>query len=172
MFAWRVVLATAVIALFAGTVPAQTGPSAGQTGASDRASENEIVVSAFPSNDIVVNGRAIRCRPATGDPLDRVSIPGWPDYMMIVPDDRGGFAAKHVTEQITGPEFWQRVGVGMDEQTGKRVPGSDWSFIQRQRGMFSYTGLMKDQVLCLRKEYAIGRLVGPQIQALGHFPGV
>ena len=113
MIAWRVVLATAVIALFAGTLPAQTGPSAGQTGASDGASGNEIVVSAFPSNDIVVNGRAIRCRPSTGDPLDKVSVPGWPDYMMIVPDDQGGFAAKHVTEQITGPAFWQRVGVGM-----------------------------------------------------------
>jgi len=37
----------------------------------------------------------------------------------------------------------------------KRVPGSDWSFILRQRGMFSYTGLTKDQVLSLRKEYAI-----------------
>jgi len=37
----------------------------------------------------------------------------------------------------------------------KRVPGADWSFILRQRGMFSYTGLTKDQVLRLRKEYSI-----------------
>jgi aromatic-amino-acid transaminase len=37
----------------------------------------------------------------------------------------------------------------------KRVPGADWSFILRQRGMFSYTGLTKDQVLNLRTEYAI-----------------
>jgi aromatic-amino-acid transaminase len=37
----------------------------------------------------------------------------------------------------------------------KRVPGADWSFILRQRGMFSYTGLTRDQVLRLRKEYAI-----------------
>src|SRR5262245_39381192 len=37
----------------------------------------------------------------------------------------------------------------------KRIPGADWSFILRQRGMFSYTGLTKDQVLRLRKEYAI-----------------
>ncbi|HEX6690318.1 MAG TPA: amino acid aminotransferase [Burkholderiales bacterium] len=37
----------------------------------------------------------------------------------------------------------------------KRVPGADWSFILRQRGMFSYTGLTRDQVLRLRSEYAI-----------------
>ena len=37
----------------------------------------------------------------------------------------------------------------------KRVPGSDWSFILRQRGMFSYTGLTKEQVARLRKEYSI-----------------
>ena len=37
----------------------------------------------------------------------------------------------------------------------KRVPGADWSFILRQRGMFSYTGLTRDQVLRLRNEYAI-----------------
>jgi aromatic-amino-acid transaminase len=37
----------------------------------------------------------------------------------------------------------------------KRVPGADWSFILRQRGMFSYTGLSRDQVLRLRKDNAI-----------------
>jgi aromatic-amino-acid transaminase len=37
----------------------------------------------------------------------------------------------------------------------KRVPGADWSFILRQRGMFSYTGLTRDQVLRLRSENAI-----------------
>jgi aromatic-amino-acid transaminase len=37
----------------------------------------------------------------------------------------------------------------------KRVPGADWSFILHQRGMFSYTGLTKEQVLNLRKEFAI-----------------
>lgn len=36
-----------------------------------------------------------------------------------------------------------------------RVPGADWNFILRQRGMFSYTGLTKDQVARLRKEYSI-----------------
>lgn len=37
----------------------------------------------------------------------------------------------------------------------KRVPGADWSFILRQRGMFSYTGLTKEQVLRLRKEFSV-----------------
>jgi aromatic-amino-acid transaminase len=41
------------------------------------------------------------------------------------------------------------------EGVQKRVPGSDWSFILRQRGMFSYTGLTKEQVGRLRKENSI-----------------
>jgi aromatic-amino-acid transaminase len=37
----------------------------------------------------------------------------------------------------------------------KRVPGADFSFILRQRGMFSYSGLSREQVLRLRSEYSI-----------------
>src|SRR5882672_3480500 len=37
----------------------------------------------------------------------------------------------------------------------KRVPGSDFSFILQQRGMFSYSGLSKEQVLRLRSENSI-----------------
>jgi aromatic-amino-acid transaminase len=37
----------------------------------------------------------------------------------------------------------------------KRVPGADWSFILNQRGMFSYTGLTKDQVQRLRQDSSI-----------------
>jgi aromatic-amino-acid transaminase len=36
-----------------------------------------------------------------------------------------------------------------------RVPGSDFSFVLRQRGMFSYSGLSKEQVRRLRSEYSI-----------------
>jgi aromatic-amino-acid transaminase len=36
-----------------------------------------------------------------------------------------------------------------------RVPGSDFGFVLRQRGMFSYSGLTKAQVLRLREEYSI-----------------
>ena len=37
----------------------------------------------------------------------------------------------------------------------KRVPGSDFSFILQQRGMFSYSSLTREQVLRLRSEYSI-----------------
>jgi aromatic-amino-acid transaminase len=37
----------------------------------------------------------------------------------------------------------------------KRVPGSDFSFVLKQRGMFSYSGLTKDQVGRLREDYSI-----------------
>ncbi len=36
-----------------------------------------------------------------------------------------------------------------------RVPGANWDFVLKQRGMFSYTGLTKEQVQRLRKEYSI-----------------
>jgi aromatic-amino-acid transaminase len=36
-----------------------------------------------------------------------------------------------------------------------RVPGADFSFVMKQRGMFSYSGLTREQVLRLRSEYAI-----------------
>jgi aromatic-amino-acid transaminase len=36
-----------------------------------------------------------------------------------------------------------------------RVPGADFSFVLKQRGMFSYSGLTKDQVGRLRAEHAI-----------------
>jgi aromatic-amino-acid transaminase len=37
----------------------------------------------------------------------------------------------------------------------KRVPDSDFSFVLKQRGMFSYSGLSREQVRRLREEYAI-----------------
>ena len=37
----------------------------------------------------------------------------------------------------------------------KRVPGSNFSFVLKQRGMFSYSGLTTDQVARLRNEYSI-----------------
>jgi aromatic-amino-acid transaminase len=36
-----------------------------------------------------------------------------------------------------------------------RVPGADFSFVMKQRGMFSYSGLSREQVLRLRSEYSI-----------------
>jgi aromatic-amino-acid transaminase len=36
-----------------------------------------------------------------------------------------------------------------------RAPGADFSFVLRQRGMFSYSGLTKAQVLRLREEFGV-----------------
>ena len=36
-----------------------------------------------------------------------------------------------------------------------RIPGSDFSFMLRQRGMFSYSGLTKAQVVRLREEFSV-----------------
>jgi len=36
-----------------------------------------------------------------------------------------------------------------------RLPKADFSFIERQRGIFSYTGLTREQVVRLREEYAV-----------------
>jgi aromatic-amino-acid transaminase len=36
-----------------------------------------------------------------------------------------------------------------------RVVGADFSFVLKQRGMFSYSGLTKEQVRRLREEYSI-----------------
>ncbi len=36
-----------------------------------------------------------------------------------------------------------------------RAPGSDFGFVRRQRGMFSYSGLTKTQVLRLREDFSI-----------------
>jgi aromatic-amino-acid transaminase len=41
------------------------------------------------------------------------------------------------------------------ESIEARVPGADFKFVIRQRGMFSYSGLTKEQVARLRSEYSI-----------------
>lgn len=45
--------------------------------------------------------------------------------------------------------------VSLVEKIAQRVPGRDYSFVTRQRGMFSYSGLTKAQVDRLREEFAI-----------------
>jgi len=37
----------------------------------------------------------------------------------------------------------------------RRVPGADYAFVTRQRGMFSYSGLTKEQVARLREQFSI-----------------
>jgi hypothetical protein len=128
------ILTISAIAVFAGTSPMLTETSVAQTGAPVEADEleNEIVVSVYTYSDIVVNGRARRCQPMASDPLDKVTIrvdvdphTGMPRpvYLAIVPDGHGGYVSVPNQEQITGPEFWQRVGVGIDQYVF-RAPSS------------------------------------------------
>jgi aromatic-amino-acid transaminase len=74
-----------------------------------------------------------------------------------------------VARVLTTPELralWEKELGGMRERIKamrkalaegiqKRVPGADWSFVLRQNGLFSYTGLTKAQVERLRTENAI-----------------
>ncbi|MBI4291016.1 MAG: aspartate/tyrosine/aromatic aminotransferase [Betaproteobacteria bacterium] len=41
------------------------------------------------------------------------------------------------------------------EKLQARVPGSDYSFVTKQRGMFSYSGLSKDAVTKLREKFSV-----------------
>ena len=74
-----------------------------------------------------------------------------------------------VARVLTTPELralWERELGGMRERIKtmrkalaeairQRVPGTDWSFVLKQHGLFSYTGLTKAQVERLRTEYSI-----------------
>jgi aromatic-amino-acid transaminase len=44
---------------------------------------------------------------------------------------------------------------GLVERLAARAPGVDYTYIALQRGMFSYSGLGKDQVAELRERYGI-----------------
>ena len=41
------------------------------------------------------------------------------------------------------------------EALTKRVPNRDFSFVLKQRGMFSYSGLSADQVARLRSDFSV-----------------
>jgi aromatic-amino-acid transaminase len=82
------------------------------------------------------------------------------------PPTHGG---KAVAAILTTPELrsiWDReLGAMRDriramrrelvERLHARIPGSDFSFMLRQRGMFSYSGLTKAQVVRLREEFSL-----------------
>lgn len=144
----RALPGVAAIALTIGTVPAQTGAAAAQAGASNgtEAPQNEIVVSAFPNNDIVVNGRARRCRPTAGDPLDNVDASSGihaPELMTIVPDGHSGYVWVRNAEQVTGPEFWQRVGVGMSQFVFRRPSTGKPMCVGGSGGIASFAGFRR-----------------------------
>jgi hypothetical protein len=85
-------------------------------------SRAEIVVNGV--QDIVVNGRARHCRRARGDPLNRVVARAGPEHRAVIPDGSGGYVAALNAEQLTGPDYWQRVGLGMAEYNF-RAPSDD-----------------------------------------------
>mgnify|MGYP001614635169 CR=1 FL=1 len=74
-----------------------------------------------------------------------------------------------VARVLTTPELrslWEQELGGMRERIKRmrkalvekihdRVPGADFGFVLRQRGMFSYSGLTKEQVARLRQEFSI-----------------
>ena len=79
------------------------------------------------------------------------------------------FGGEVVAQVLGTPELralWDRELGGMRDRiktmrralaegVAKRVPGADWSFVVKQRGLFSYTGLSKAQVERLRSESSI-----------------
>jgi aromatic-amino-acid transaminase len=82
------------------------------------------------------------------------------------PPTHGGRIVATVLNNPDLRALWERELAGMRdrirtmrqklvEQIHARVPGSDYSFVVRQRGMFSYSGLSKQQVTRLREEFSI-----------------
>ena len=79
------------------------------------------------------------------------------------------FGAKVVSVVLTSPELralWDReLGQMRDrikamrrtlvEKVKARAPGFEFGFVMQQRGMFSYSGLSKEQVHRLRKEFSV-----------------
>jgi aromatic-amino-acid transaminase len=82
------------------------------------------------------------------------------------PPTHGGDIVARVLTNRELRQLWEQELGGMRERIKamrkaladgikQRVPGADWSFVLRQRGLFSYTGLSKAQVERLRAEYSI-----------------
>ena len=100
--------------------PAEARPAAAQATRSvsgQTSDADDIVVTGV--REIVVNGRARRCRSRLGDPLDLVDV-GVTDsthgarFRTIVPTAPGQYSLVDNSEQVTGPDYWQRVGIGLD----------------------------------------------------------
>jgi aromatic-amino-acid transaminase len=82
------------------------------------------------------------------------------------PPTHGGDIVARVLDAPELRALWEKELGGMRERikamrqalaegVQQRVPGSDWSFVLKQRGLFSYTGLTQAQVERLRTEYSI-----------------
>jgi aromatic-amino-acid transaminase len=82
------------------------------------------------------------------------------------PPTHGGQVVATVLATPELRALWERELGGMRERIksmrkalvagiAKRVPGADFEFVLKQRGMFSYSGLTKEHVARLRKEFSI-----------------
>jgi aromatic-amino-acid transaminase len=82
------------------------------------------------------------------------------------PPTHGGDIVARVLTNPALRQLWEKELGGMRDRikvmrkalaegVQQRVPGADWSFVLRQSGLFSYTGLTKAQVERLRSEFSI-----------------
>ena len=82
------------------------------------------------------------------------------------PPSHGGQLVAAVLENPELRKLWDSELAGMRDRIKRmrkelvekiqaRVPGADFGFILAQRGMFSYSGLTREQVLRLRKDFSI-----------------
>ena len=97
------------------------------------------------------------------------------------PPAHGAALVNHVLRDQQLRQLWEKeVATMRDRINGMRlqlvdalaehgVPG-DYSFITRQRGMFSFSGLTKDQVDVLREEHAIYIVGSGRINVAGLTP--
>jgi aromatic-amino-acid transaminase len=82
------------------------------------------------------------------------------------PPMHGGEVVATILNDPALRELWQMELGGMRERIhqmrkllveklAERIPAADFSFMLSQRGMFSYSGLTKEEVLRLREEYSV-----------------
>jgi aromatic-amino-acid transaminase len=82
------------------------------------------------------------------------------------PPTHGGQIVATILDQAELRSLWETELAGMRDRIRsmrellvnsirQRVPEADFSFVTRQRGMFSYSGLSKEQVQRLREDYSV-----------------
>lgn len=125
-------------------IPFLAAPLVAQSRERDGTREDDAPIIVTGMRDIVVNGHAIRCRRLPGDPLDRIVTPyGQHSRVAVVPQGSGGFAVVQDSEQITGPEFWQRVGIGIDQYVFRSPSNRRPMCIGGTGDMHSYGGFRR-----------------------------
>ena len=63
-----------------------------------------------------------------------------------------GFIGSAVVRHLIATTDWQIANI---DKLKAKAPNHDFDFVVRQRGMFSYSGLTKDQVTRLREEFSV-----------------